>query len=579
MQCGLLNSLCLFQFSVILVQYLVRLGLHQLYNTCRVAALLTFENCLLERSVCRGNEVAAASYLTIYSIYSCTGPQFFLRGAQAVIASYIPKSFPWTYTASMARFQDLSTELVLGILEEVLPEDIESISLASKHIYQLAIPRLEEHRSLQKQYTNFKNMVKNESMQWHDPGGLLANLFCNIMSDARIGHYVKKIDLKLWNFEKKDGWNPDEVFEKQTPTKKTRLQRDSKTNMEIIEEAIRDIEIIPTEEVDDWLHQIRLGNEDPLVALLFLRAPKLQTLRFVAPYGLRESSYLLKTVQRIAGQGSAVNPYPSHFKNVEIDFVEDWESLDFVKAFMSLPSLASITTDNLFIDGRTYEANSAILSEPSNVMEVSFRNGYIPEDAVSELVRGMRNLKTFAYSFTHLWRDERYTPSFLCLDLLNSLEATASHTLESLKLSARVLDLEIGEIAPLREFSALREVDIRTISCFAVGDSANPRLVSVLPDSIEKLAIRWHKDSFIKWREAVLDLVRASKTQLPRLRKLHMEFGDIEESDALWECFASEETAQLNKMLSFKIQGPHAGGEFPAWVDNVCTCGQDCFRT
>ncbi|KAL9067018.1 MAG: hypothetical protein Q9161_007191 [Pseudevernia consocians] len=478
----------------------------------------------------------------------------------------------------MARLQDLSTELVLGILEEVLPEDIESISLASKRIYQLAIPRLEEHRRLRKQYTNFQNMVKNESMHWHNPGGLLANLFCNIMSDARIGHYVKKIDLYM-DFGEKDGWDPDEVFEKQTPTEKTRLQRDSKTNMDIIDEAIRDIEIIPTEEVDDWLHQIRLGNEDPLVALLFLRAPKLQTLSFVARHSLRESSYLLKTVQRIAGQGSAVNPYSSHFKNVEIRFLEDWESLDLVKAFMSLPSLASITTHNLFIDGRTYEANSAILSEPSNVMEVSFRNGYIPEDAVSELVRGMRNLKTFAYSFTHSWRDEQYIPSFRCLDLLNSLEATASHTLESLKLSARALDLKIGEIAPLREFSALREVDIRTTSCFAVGDSANPRLVSVLPDSIEKLAIRWHKDSFVMWREAVLDLVRASKTQLPRLRKLHIESGDIEDSDALWECFASDETAQLNKMLSFKIQGLRAGGEFLAWVDNVCTCGQDCFGT
>ena len=34
----------------------------------------------------------------------------------------------------MARFQDLSTELVLGILEKVLPDDIESVSLASKRI-------------------------------------------------------------------------------------------------------------------------------------------------------------------------------------------------------------------------------------------------------------------------------------------------------------------------------------------------------------------------------------------------------------------------------------------------------------
>lgn len=48
--------------------------------------------------------------------------------------------------------------------------------------------------------------------------------------------------------------------------------------MEIIEEAIRTIKIIPTEEVDDWLCEIRHGNEDPLVALLLLHAPKIHSL-------------------------------------------------------------------------------------------------------------------------------------------------------------------------------------------------------------------------------------------------------------------------------------------------------------
>ena len=60
----------------------------------------------------------------------------------------------------MAQFQDLSTELVLAILELVLPEDIEAMSLVSKHIYQLAIPRLEEHRELRKEYFNFRNKVQ-----------------------------------------------------------------------------------------------------------------------------------------------------------------------------------------------------------------------------------------------------------------------------------------------------------------------------------------------------------------------------------------------------------------------------------
>lgn len=478
----------------------------------------------------------------------------------------------------MARFQDLSTELVVAILEEVLPEDIEAVSLVSKRTYQLTIPRLEEHRRLRKQYTNFKNLVQNGDMSWHDPGGLLANLLCTILSDARIGYYVKTLDLELWQFSETAGWKPDEVFENQATTSRTRAQQDSKTRMEILEEAVRTTEVIPVEEVDDWLRQIRRGNEDPIVALLFLHAPRLHTLRFVDPYSPSESSYFLRTVQRVTRQGSAVSSYPSHFKNVEIWFAEGWERLDFVKAFMSLPSLTSLKADSLFIDGRTHEVDSAILPRPSNVVELSFQ-GLIPEKAFSELLQGVKNLKAFEYKFTHLWRDEDYTPPFNCLAVMKSLEANASHTLESLKLSA--LNLETSQMAPIRGFVALREIEIQTKHCLAVEESNIKNLVSVLPVSVEKFALSWYEVSSVSCTEtlieAMLGLVRASKTQLPNLRMLQVNSRDQGTSDALWDCLGSDETAQINENLGFNIQGPNGGGKIPAWADNVCTCGQDCF--
>ncbi|CAD6578272.1 MAG: hypothetical protein ASARMPRED_008667 [Alectoria sarmentosa] len=481
----------------------------------------------------------------------------------------------------MTRFQDLSSELVLSILERSLPEDIDSISLVSKPIYQLAILGLERHRRLRKQYTKIENMVEHEPDSWHDPGGLLADLLCKIKSDTSIGHYVKKLDLSMWNNGARDGWKPDEVFERSVTTHRTRLQQDSKTNMDIIEEAIRAMEIIPTEEVDDWLHQIRLGNEDPLVALLFLHAPALHTLQFVAPYNRRESSYLLRTIQRVAGQGCAVKPHPSHLKNVEIHCAEGWENLDFIKAFISLPSLTSIKTNNLFVDGRRHRAKSAILPKPSNVSEFSVSNGFLPEKAISELLQGVKNLRIFAYNITNLWHDEDYTSKFDCLAVMNSLEANASHTLEHLKLGAP--GVEASQIAPIRRFHALREIEIETSCCLAVEGSKIANLVSVLPVSVERLAICWHEatsvDGIGTLTEAILGLVRDSKTQLPSLRMLHVGTMDQGESDALWDCLGSDETAQINPLLSFKIQGPNSIEEIPAWVDNVCTCGQDCFGT
>ncbi|KAF6230706.1 hypothetical protein HO173_011058 [Letharia columbiana] len=476
----------------------------------------------------------------------------------------------------MARFQDLSTELVLGILEKVLPGDIESVSLASKSIYWLAIPRLEEHRRLRGQYTNFQDLVEYKPPRWRDAGGHLADLLCEIMSDARIGHYVKLMDLNLRYASPRKGWKPDAVYEKRITRSRTRLQQDSKTSMEIIEEAIRATELIPTEEVDDWLDQIRSGNEDPLAALLLLHVPNLHTLRFTDSNTYwAESSYLLKMIQRVGEQGSAVKPYLSQLKNVSIIYDERIEKLDLVKAFMSLPFLTSIKTNCLIVDGRAHEANSAILPQPSNVKELSFRSGLVPEQALSELLGGVKTLKSFAYDFTTLWRYEN-EPTFDCITLMKSLEANASHTLEHLRLSA--LDIDPSGLAPLRGFHALRGVEFHTVRCLAVEASNGATLIGALPASIESLDMRWGDfTSDEKLKEAFVGLVRESKIQLPHLRTLRVSPAHQEQSDTLFNCLASNETAQLNKMLSFDIQGRDGGGEIPAWVDKVCTCGEDCF--
>ena len=473
---------------------------------------------------------------------------------------------------------------MLNILGEVSPEDIESMSLASKCIYQLALPRLQEHRRLRKQYTKFKNIVEYKSNDWRDPGGLLADLLCKIVTDARIGHYVRKIRLHLWNNSPRDGWKPDEVFENQLSAGRTRLQRECKTNMEIVEEAIRAIEIIPTAEVDDWLDQIRSGNEDPLVALLLLHAPKLCSFEFVVPHIPLRSSYLLKTMQRVAEHRPAIKPYLSHLEHIDMCFGNGGEDLDFVKASMCLPSLTSIETDALFVDGRTHEAGSAILPQASNVTDIAFRIGVIPEPFLSELLSGVKNLKTFSYDFMPLWHDDEYRSTFDCHALMTALEINASHSLQYLRLGAD--DIKTSQIARVRGCHALREITFVTNRCLAIEGSNIQDLVGVLPVSIEILEIGWHgktaADGVEKMREAFVGLVRESKIQLPRLRTLAVSFHDQEDeevSEALWDCLGSDETAQMNKMLSFEIQGPSGDRQIPAWIDNVnaCTCDQNCF--
>ena len=285
-------------------------------------------------------------------------------------------------------------------------------------------------------------------------------------------------------------------------------------------------------------------------------------------------------MQRVAEHRPAIEPYTSHLKHIEMYFAEGWENLDFVKASMCLPSLTSIETNTLFVDGRTHEAGSAILPQASNVTDIAFRGGMVPQIVLSEILSGVKNLKSFTYDYVHLWREDDYRPTFDCHAFMTTLAINASHSLQYLRLGAE--EITTSQMAPVRGYHDLREIAIITNRCLAVEGSNTQDLIGVLPVSIERIELRWHRktaaDGVEKLIEAFVGLVRESKIQLPRLRTLAVSFQEDEEvSRALLDCLGSDETAQMNKMLAFEIQGPNSHGNIPAWIDNVCTCGQNCF--
>ena len=55
----------------------------------------------------------------------------------------------------MACFADLPNELVLEVLEMVLPEDLENFVQMSKHVFLIARPVLESHRQLIRLHKRF----------------------------------------------------------------------------------------------------------------------------------------------------------------------------------------------------------------------------------------------------------------------------------------------------------------------------------------------------------------------------------------------------------------------------------------
>ena len=64
----------------------------------------------------------------------------------------------------MASFSSLPNEMIREVARHVMPKDIENFSLASKRIYAVNLPFLEEHRELRERYSAFDNLGKPHLM-------------------------------------------------------------------------------------------------------------------------------------------------------------------------------------------------------------------------------------------------------------------------------------------------------------------------------------------------------------------------------------------------------------------------------
>ena len=86
----------------------------------------------------------------------------------------------------MAHFASLPNELIHEILKHVQPEDLEDFAQLSHNVFRLAVPFLEKHRALIRQYHTLRN----------PPGpGSIANLLNTVIADPRVGSYMKKVEL------------------------------------------------------------------------------------------------------------------------------------------------------------------------------------------------------------------------------------------------------------------------------------------------------------------------------------------------------------------------------------------------
>lgn len=87
----------------------------------------------------------------------------------------------------MTSFYDVPPEIVVMILEIVLPADLENFAFASKTIQTIAQPLLERHRRRVRKYSNITN---------HDPTLPICDALRDVLINPRIGYYVRSLYIR-----------------------------------------------------------------------------------------------------------------------------------------------------------------------------------------------------------------------------------------------------------------------------------------------------------------------------------------------------------------------------------------------
>lgn len=416
----------------------------------------------------------------------------------------------------MAVFSDLCNELILEILQYVPPIDLVSACTTTKSISYLAAPILEEHRRLQVEYSIIHNFT--------DMGHPLSKLLIDILTEPRIGQYVRCLSLNSWE----SWWDRDHEFAS-LASDQCRTYRYGIKNLQLLRTAVKTSEIIRADEVDEWLQACQDGTEDPILALLLLNLPYLNSLE-VLSFGM-PIERLSRTAQRI--KNAPAGTYLSHLKHVSINFDAHWEKPDMMRFFMSfvsLPSLASCHIHGLIIgdDERDFEQHP----RESNIADLSFTHCDIGERTYFEILRSTKYLRSFTGSSLGLPAPFTQQPLgwyWLGVGLLHHTK----HSLEKLIL------LSHGNMrcqsCSLRDFEVLQEIHTELPLFLDDVDSSVKSFPEMLPASIRTINLMCPAERFlsesaasgnlVRMREAILNILEVKSVLLPRLTAIKVHTG------------------------------------------------------
>lgn len=340
----------------------------------------------------------------------------------------------------MATLCTLPNELILETLHQVSPLDIESFCAISPRVYSLAKPMLAEHRRLKRKYSDF-----TEKVEVFDIERLVV-----FFENPRIARYVTNININNWL----SSWS-DAIYWLVDPS-----NDHVSYLLSTLEYAAQNASAIPKAERGDWVTAIREGNEGPLVALLLLHLPNLQSLTF-RMYDYAPCPQLYSVLQSVGMSGCGshlthLNHVHLGVANIQFGTFDPGQIASLLLAFVRLPSLISLHVNN-FPSTLDQSKFDEVVSTPSSTLtELRFIDSFVSETILSAIIQATCKLKSFVHSNHH--HGIHLNKLFNCDVLSKVLSACASNTLENLTL--RLYRITTSGIVCLDGYTVLRELHI-----------------------------------------------------------------------------------------------------------------------
>ncbi len=363
----------------------------------------------------------------------------------------------------------------------------------NKHLYALTVAQRTKHQQLKRMFST--------SLSTKQPGST-AKLIKNILADPQIALYVQHYTID--GYRDGWGWNYESLDPDHDPVNIQEGQHIEYKPLDMaqLELAVRASEYVPIPEMEEWVMNLKKGEEWVLVALALTMFPNLTSIDF---QDINQALLLNKTIPHIvhAKDGPLAKLIRVNINAFDsISFVDP----DIIELFSRLPSVKVINAER--IGGSDHKLESQVpRTDSSNVTDLNISDGRIPPQCLTVLLQSFRWLQSFTYwPLDDFQRDYAFGETgvglidneFDAFSIVTSLLACARDSLRELRLRAGTLDQSY--MGCLRNFRVLEYLETDATLLFGQRYLTAQTFQTSLPPSIRmvRLHVRCSHNSMLK---------------------------------------------------------------------------------